>query len=57
MAQVMTIAEIEKLIYAKYEAMEKLCYHKNITLANERWNEYREEIALLRKMANRLANR
>lgn len=57
MAKVLTIAEIEKLIYAKYEAMEKLCYHKNITLANERWHEYREEIALLRKMANRIANR
>lgn len=57
MAQVMTIAEIEKLIYAKYEAMEKLCYHKNNSLAVERYNDYREEIALLRKMANRIANR
>lgn len=53
----MTIAEIEKLIYAKYEAMEKLCYHKNNSLAVERYNDYREEIALLRKMANRIANR
>lgn len=57
MAKVLTIAEIEKLIYAKYEAMEKLCYHKNITLANERWHEYREEIALLRKMAKQIENR
>lgn len=57
MAQVLTIAEIEQMIYAKYEAMEQLCWHKNITLANERWHEYREEIALLRKMADRLANR
>ena len=57
MAKVLTIADIEQMIYAKYEAMEKLCYHKNITLANERWHEYREEIALLRKMANRLTNR
>lgn len=54
MAKVLTIADIEQMIYAKYEAMEQLCYHKNPTLAKERWNEYREEIALLRKMANRL---
>lgn len=45
------------MIYAKYEAMEKLCYHKNITLANERWHEYREEIAILRKMAKQIENR
>ena len=57
MAKVLTIADIEQMIYAKYEAMEKLCYHKNPTLAKERWHEYREEIALLRKMANRLTNR
>lgn len=54
MAQVLTIAEIEQLIYAKYEAMEQLSFHKNNSLAVERYNDYREEIALLRQMANRL---
>lgn len=54
MAKVFTIAEIEQMIYAKYEAMEKLSFHKNNSLAVERYNDYREEIALLRQMANRL---
>lgn len=57
MAKVLTIAEIEQLIYAKYEAMEKLSFHKNNSLAVERYNDYREEIALLRQMANRLTTR
>lgn len=57
MAKVLTIAEIEQLIYAKYEAMEKLSFHKNNSLAVERYNDYREEIALLRKMAQRITNR
>lgn len=57
MAKVLTIAEIEQMIYAKYEAMEKLSFHKNNSLAVERYNDYREEIALLRQMANRLTTR
>ena len=57
MAQVLTIAEIEQMIYAKYEAMEQLSFHKNNSLAVERYNDYREEIALLRQMANRLTTR
>lgn len=54
MAEVLTIAVIEQLIYAKYEQMEKLSFHKNNSLAVERYNDYREEIAMLRKMAQRL---
>lgn len=54
MAKVLTIAEIEQLIYAKYEAMEKLSFHRNNSLAVERYNDYKEEIAMLRKMAQRL---
>lgn len=57
MAKLLTIAEIEQLIYAKYEAMEQLSFHKNNSLAVERYNDYREEIALLRQMANRIATR
>jgi hypothetical protein len=57
MAQVLTIAEIEQMIYAKYEAMEKLCYHKNNSLAVERYHDLQDDIRLLRKMAKRLANR
>lgn len=57
MAQVLTIAEIEQMIYAKYEAMEKLCFHKNNSLAVERYHDLQDDIRLLRKMANRLANR
>ena len=56
MAKVLTIAEIEQLIYAKYEAMEKLSFHKNNSLAVDRYNDYREEIAKLRKMAQRMIN-
>lgn len=54
MAKVLTIAEIEQLIYAKYEQMEKLSFHRNNSLAVERYNDYKEEIAMLRKMAQRL---
>ena len=57
MAKVLTIADIEQMIYAKYEAMEKLSFHKNNSLAVERYNDYREEIALLRKMAKQIATR
>jgi hypothetical protein len=57
MAQVLVIAEIEQMIYAKYEAMEKLCFHKNNSLAVERYHDLQDDIRLLRKMAKRLANR
>jgi predicted phage-related endonuclease len=57
MAKVLTIAEIEQLIYAKYEAMEQLCFHKNNSLAVERYHDLQDDIRLLRKMAKRLANR
>jgi hypothetical protein len=57
MAQVLTIAEIEQMIYAKYEAMEKLCFHKNNSLAVERYHDLQDDIRILRKMANRIANR
>jgi predicted phage-related endonuclease len=57
MAQVLTIAEIEQMIYAKYEAMEQLCFHKNNSLAVERYHDLQDDIRLLRKMAKRLANR
>lgn len=54
MAQALTIEQIKRLIFEKEEAMEKLSFHRNNSLAVERWHDLQDDIRLLRRMANNL---
>ena len=54
MAQVLTIEQIKQLIYEKEEAMLKLSFHRNNSLAVERWHDLQDDIRLLRRMAANL---
>lgn len=48
----LTLEQITALISEKEEKMRELCFHKNRSLAVERWNDYREEIKMLRQKAS-----
>lgn len=52
MAQALTIEQIKRLIFEKEEAMLKLSFHRNNSLAVERWRDYQEELRMLRELAN-----
>lgn len=54
MAQALTIEQIKRLIFEKEEAMEKLSFHHNNSLAVERWHDLQDDIRLLRRMATDL---
>lgn len=47
----LTLEQITALIFEKEEKMRELCFHKNRSLAVERWNDYRAEINYLRAKA------
>lgn len=54
MAQVLTIAEIKQLIFEKEDEMRKLSFHRNNSLAVERWHDLQDDLAQLRRMASNL---
>ena len=54
MAQVLAIEQIKQLIFEKEDAMRKLSFHRNNSLAVERWHELSEDLAQLRRMAANL---
>lgn len=54
MAQVLTIEQIKQLIFEKEDAMRKLSFHRNNSLAVERWHDLQDDLRLLRRMAANL---
>lgn len=52
MGQVLTIEQIKQLILQKEDAMRNLSFHRNNSLAVERWRDYQEELRMLRELAN-----
>jgi hypothetical protein len=49
----LTLEQLIALMHSKEDAMRKLCYHKNNSLAKERWNDYQSELAMIRKEIER----
>lgn len=52
----LTLNEIEKLIWAKKDAQERLCWMKNRAAARELWNDLQSEISTLQAIARSKMN-
>ena len=52
----LTLEQIEKLIWAKKDAQERLCWMKNRSAARELWNDLQSEINDLRAIAKSKMN-
>lgn len=52
----LSLEQIEKLIWAKKDAQERLCWMKNRAAASELWNDLQSEINDLRAIAKSKMN-
>lgn len=52
----LTLEQIEKLIWAKKDAQERLSFMKNRSAAKELWNDLQSEINTLREIAKSKMN-
>lgn len=52
----LSLEQIEKLIWAKKDAQERLCWMKNRAAARELWNDLQSEITTLQAIARSKMN-